>query len=492
MRPINILIVATFLTAASGLSAADATWPKTRPADAQYTCAMEEHPDEADPADRGPYWSTEPGRCPRCGMKMKELSAYAWTAKYPPGEGTTAGPQPTTPAGNNVTTQTASEPARPDRTGLPPNMRYACPMERHPDEKEPAERGPHFAASPGECPKCGMNLKPASELPWTAVWHAAEGSEVAYTCPAHPHVFAHEDGTCPRCGRDLEPFKVMYTCPNPSHAATISREPGRCPHDRQVLTPFRGIWLTQAMAVGNVPANTQPADDAAYRCPRHPLVHSDSPAACTICAMPLQPADASATPRPRPALQQPAAAFVCPMHPQQARSHVPGTCSICAMQLVPAARFAPAPSASQRVQREVDHLMEHYLAVHKLLAADATTDLARHALGLSAASQEMLDRLDGLDAPHRPAVRAAAKKLHDAALKFKGERIADDRVHLADLSAGMVALLDHLRPDRQRWPQLYVFHCPMSKGDWIQDTTDKANPYYGFAMLRCGELTATK
>jgi hypothetical protein len=492
MRPINILTIAGFLTTGFGLWAADAPWPKTRPADAKYTCAMEEHPDEADPARRGPYWSTEPGPCPRCGMKMKDLSAYAWTAKYPPVEGTTARAQAAESAEKNVTTRPAGERTVPEVSGLPPDMRYACPMERHPDEKKLTDRGPYFADSPGDCPKCGMKLKPASDLGWTAAWRAAEGSEVAYTCPDHPHVLAHEDGTCPRCGRDLEPFKVMYTCPNPRHAGTISRELGRCPHDGQALAPFRGIWLAEAMSVRNVPATTQPAADAAYRCPRHPLVHSDSPAACTICATPLEPAGVSAAPRTMPADDRPAGRFVCPMHPQEVKADAPGTCSICAMQLVPAARLLPEPSAPQRVQREMDHLMEHYLAVQKLLASDSTTDLARHALGLTAASEEMLKHVDGLDAQRKASIKAAAQKVHDAALKFKGERIADDRVHLADLSTGMVALLDHLRPDRQRWPELYVFHCPMSKGDWIQTSKDKANPYYGFAMLKCGELTATK
>ena len=32
----------------------------------------------------------------------------------------------------------------------------------------------------------------------------------------------------------------------------------------------------------------------------------------------------------------------------------------------------------------------------------------------------------------------------------------------------------------------------MSKGDWVQTTADKANPYYGFKMLKCGELQEVK
>ncbi len=42
-----------------------------------YTCPMAEHLDETDPAKRGPYFSTEPGKCPLCGMELTELKAHA-------------------------------------------------------------------------------------------------------------------------------------------------------------------------------------------------------------------------------------------------------------------------------------------------------------------------------------------------------------------------------------------------------------------------------
>ena len=56
----------------------------------------------------------------------------------------------------------------------------------------------------------------------------------------------------------------------------------------------------------------------------------------------------------------------------------------------------------------------------------------------------------------------------------------------------MRTLIEHIRPAKKRWPKLYIYHCPMSKGDWIQSAEQKANPYYGFKMLRCGELQDTK
>jgi len=54
-----------------------------------------------------------------------------------------------------------------DRKIMPHDAAYACPMEEHPDENDPVNRGPFFSKEPGECPRCGMKLKPLDQLPWT-------------------------------------------------------------------------------------------------------------------------------------------------------------------------------------------------------------------------------------------------------------------------------------------------------------------------------------
>ncbi len=50
---------------------------------------------------------------------------------------------------------------------MPADAAYACPMEAHPDESDAANRGPYFSAQAGECPRCGMKLKPLGQLSWT-------------------------------------------------------------------------------------------------------------------------------------------------------------------------------------------------------------------------------------------------------------------------------------------------------------------------------------
>jgi len=66
---------------------------------------------------------------------------------------------------------------------------FICPM--HPEVRQ---------IGPGNCPKCGMALEPASI---TAV-----PSKTEYVCPMHPEVVRSEPGSCPICGMALEPRVV--------------------------------------------------------------------------------------------------------------------------------------------------------------------------------------------------------------------------------------------------------------------------------------------
>jgi hypothetical protein len=86
----------------------------------------------------------------------------------------------------------------------------------------------------------------------------------------------------------------------------------------------------------------------------------------------------------------------------------------------------------------------------------------------------------------------AARKLRSAAGSIHGKSLEEDRANFAALSAAMRSLVETVRPDRTRYPKIYIYHCPMSKGDWLQVSADKANPYYGFKMLKCGDLQATE
>jgi len=185
-------------------------------------------------------------------------------------------------------------------------------------------------------------------------------------------------------------------------------------------------------------------------------------------------------------------AYLCPMHPEEVKAARSGTCTICGMQLVAADALQRPQAASARINAQVNYITEHYLELVRLLAADQTKDLALHALGLASASETLAKYFRESGAEVDAEAKDAVNALHLAALKMTGTNIQTDRVTLVELSAAMNTLIENVRPDRERWPTLYIYHCPMSKGDWIQAVEGKANPYYGFKMLKCGELRGTR
>ncbi|MCO6438193.1 MAG: DUF3347 domain-containing protein [Phycisphaerae bacterium] len=430
----------------------------------------------------------------------------------------------------------AEDPAG-DGGGSPVGAKFACPMETHPDQGDPREQGAYFAENRGDCPWCGMKLEPLDELDWARARRAAEGAEVAYTCPYHQQVFSRIEGECPRCERPLEPFRAMYTCPNPVHASVIHLHAGTCPKDGRKLVPFRGVWLSEEMGARNAPPKPELADLAAFRCPLHPLVHSDQPGHCMICARELE-SIGGATKQPAPGIPadaqyvcpmeechyfaaepgecptcgmrikpiadvewarkmkhaptaQPAGDYVCPMHPRETAGK-PGRCGICGMQLV-AAKDLPQPkTAPEAVQVQMNHLMEHYLELQQRFAADRTTEAAQQAQGLIAAADGLERLLDESTVKLSSEFRAALKRLREATVRIHAEDLAASRVAFVDLSAALREMVAEARPSRDKYGKIYIFHCPMSKGDWLQASADMKNPYYGFEMLKCGELVSTE
>ena len=140
-------------------------------------------------------------------------------------------------------------------------------------------------------------------------------------------------------------------------------------------------------------------------------------------------------------------------------------------------------------RQALNPVYRHYLDAAEALAADRLA-VARTAL------QETVKRVKAVDASvldteARSVWRAQADRLVMAALEVS-EAAEPDRVrpHFANLSRAAVTLVT--RFGHALDSPLFLLHCPMALGakgaDWLQATDQVHNPYYGQAMLACGEV----
>jgi hypothetical protein len=66
--------------------------------------------------------------------------------------------------------------------------------------------------------------------------------------------------------------------------------------------------------------------------------------------------------------------------------------------------------------------------------------------------------------------------------------IKKQRDYFASLSSNMAILTKSLKIGAE---PIYLQYCPMKKASWLSAEKEIRNPYYGTAMLTCGEVTET-
>lgn len=78
--------------------------------------------------------------------------------------------------------------------------------------------------------------------------------------------------------------------------------------------------------------------------------------------------------------------------------------------------------------------------------------------------------------------------LKDATLISETKDVKKQREHFANLSNNMAALA---RSVKLGSAPIYQAYCPMKKASWLSSEKAIKNPYYGNAMLTCGQITET-
>lgn len=137
----------------------------------------------------------------------------------------------------------------------------------------------------------------------------------------------------------------------------------------------------------------------------------------------------------------------------------------------------------------VDSLLDWYLKLKDALVNDNFAAASKTAKA-STRVLEAVDMKAFAEHDHDQWMKHHAE-LKDITLRLANARSIDDmRKHFIALSEHMIAVARHFgTPDET----LYIQHCPMADGnkgaDWLSENTEIRNPYFGSAMLTCGEVT---
>jgi len=70
----------------------------------------------------------------------------------------------------------------------------------------------------------------------------------------------------------------------------------------------------------------------------------------------------------------------------------------------------------------------------------------------------------------------------------KSKDLKSQREHFSGLSTSMIALAKNSKLSTQ---PVYQMYCPMKKSNWLSSEKAVKNPYYGSAMLTCGNVVET-
>ncbi len=144
-----------------------------------------------------------------------------------------------------------------------------------------------------------------------------------------------------------------------------------------------------------------------------------------------------------------------------------------------------APAAPQPSIPEADAVLSEYLRLSAILGEPQVTDAPVEAGPLVAAAHALHGAVAGAES-EALAVRVAA-----AAEALRGQDLDRQRELFKALSEAIIALAQRHPPSAAVAGPLFVVHCPMAPGSWIQKGEVVNNPFYATSMKRCGEVRRT-
>ena len=131
-------------------------------------------------------------------------------------------------------------------------------------------------------------------------------------------------------------------------------------------------------------------------------------------------------------------------------------------------------------QNQLSQLLTQYYRIKDaLVAGNGTT--------VSAGAEQYIKTLNTIDYKVISEGNVNAL-LKDATSISETKDIKKQRDQFANLSTNMAVLAKAVKLSSQ---PIYQVYCPMKKANWLSSSKEIRNPYYGSAMLTCGEVVNT-
>ncbi len=140
------------------------------------------------------------------------------------------------------------------------------------------------------------------------------------------------------------------------------------------------------------------------------------------------------------------------------------------------------------VLKAVGQLLPPYYGAQRVLAQDSLDGLADKRKQLQEQIPKLTGQAQDLPAAHRKHFKMAVDKLDKSLNSWGVKDIKTARRGFEAISSGMIALVQDFYQGQSGAETINKFYCSMRPGYWLQADKDTRNPYYGSAMLKCGEL----
>ena len=149
--------------------------------------------------------------------------------------------------------------------------------------------------------------------------------------------------------------------------------------------------------------------------------------------------------------------------------------------------FNPIKAATPELTKDFNNVIKTYIELKNALVEGKEATAQANAATLLAAVNKVSDK--DMTPAQRKTWKAYADKLSfDSRHISETNAIDHKREHFATLSSNLFVVLKEFKLNTIT---LYKQYCPMKKFYWVSETASLKNPYYGNAMLTCGENKET-